>query len=139
MKTPILQHEFIATGSAFNLVIERTTDGERERNDAEARRKIEAEIKEYVGKMQRTFEHCPGFVGGDLPKADGCVGRVLIEPECVKAAMPWLKRRFIVGSEAGIETTGELSLLIQSRKKKVAGQKRQRQSITPVEQFKLAI
>lgn len=134
-----LQYELPATACAFNLYCERTEDGERverERRQAERDRR---EAQAYQEKMQEVFEFCPGFTGGEMPTGPGGQGHVLIESHCAGPAMDWLKRRFLVKREAGIETTGELRIDFATKRKRTAGVKHHRSPFMQIEQFSLPI
>ena len=109
--------------STFNLASEATADGEHlllEARQAEIDRRAAAE---YQRQMQRTLAECPGFVGGELPAGPGCAGSILIEPECARSALDWLKRRVSVDDAAEIETTGELRVQIWTWRKGVRGRR----------------
>lgn len=141
MKTTNRTQDFGFAGSCFNLAGERGEDPDRilrERREAEKRQR---EAAEFQAKMQRRLEECPGFIGGSMPTGPGACGSVVIEPECIKAAMPWLKARFRVNCAAGIESTGELRVQIAAKAiaRKTAGVRIVKASFEKPVQFTLEL
>ncbi len=91
-----------------------------------------------VARMKRAFAQCPGAIGGTMPEREGQMGHILIEPQCIMAALEFLKRRFHVNREALIGSTGELRVDIVPRSRR-AGTRRARALFKKPEQFELAL
>jgi hypothetical protein len=139
----IVQHELPVCGHAgvFNLAGETGVDIDRVIE--EQRREIERDVerREYAARMQRTFEQCPGFVGGDCPASVGSKGKLVIEPGKAAEARQWLKRRFYVNESLELsQDGGGLVFEVQPRMpRKLANGRKVRVSFAPVEQFTLAL
>ncbi len=94
--------------------------------------------RDLIARMKRAYAECPGAVGGTMPEREGQVGYILIEPGCINTAMEYLKRRFHVNREAGIESTGELRVDIIPRSRK-GGARRARRLFKKPEQFEFTL
>lgn len=99
-----LQHEIPVVGDRFNLAGQVADDPWRvDRERWEAAERLAAG-REYAARMQRTFEQCPGFVGGDAPTSETGRGVVVVEPGHIIEALAWLKRRFHASETIDIST-----------------------------------
>ena len=134
-----LQYELPATACVFNLHSERAEDGERVERERQQAERDRREAQAYQDRMQCVFEECPGFMGGKMPAGPGGQGHVLIESHCAGPAMEWLKRRFLVKREAGIETTGELRIDFATKRKRKAAVKHHASPFIEIEQFSLGL
>ena len=96
----------------------------------------------YRKRIEKLLAKCPGFVGGELPSWHGKQGHVLIELQCVKAALPWLRRRVHVNETMEACGSEEMRIEIVSRRER----KKDRDSDQPAkivfrkpEQFELPL
>ena len=113
MKAPV--PELSIAASVFNLHMESCEDGERLAREAAEARQRATDAAAYQKRMQRTFEQCPGFVGGDMPAGPGLKGRITIEPARVPEALAWLKRRCRVAESMDLSTDSALCVEIVTR------------------------
>jgi hypothetical protein len=109
--------ELAIAASVFNLHCETCEDPERLAREAAERKQSAADASAYQKRMQRTFEQCPGFVGGDMPQGPGLKGRLMLEPGRVPEALAWLKRRCRVGESLDLSTDSALCVEIITRAK----------------------
>ena len=121
MKHKSIQKELACAGEAFNLVVEAAEDPWRAERDGWALAEARKEAAEYAAKMQKTFEQCPGYVGGDSPTSPEGSGKVVVEPGRIMEAVPWLKRRFHVNERIDLSTDNGLVVEIKPRSRKAAG------------------
>ncbi len=102
MKSP--QYELAGSESVFNLAPEVADDPWRvDREKWEAAERA-AEARDYVARMQRALNLCPGIVGSDAPTSDTGRGVVVVEPGRIIEALKWLRRRFHASETIDIST-----------------------------------
>lgn len=86
--------------------------------------------------MKRAYDRCPGVVTGKLPVSENDEGYFIIEPACSREAVRFLRRRFHVSGEAGIEATGELRLVVIPRVRRAGVARKLRMDFgKPIQQF----
>ncbi len=136
-KSKSIQKELACAGEAFNLVPERGEDPWRVERDGWALAEARKEAAEYAAKVQKTFEQCPGFVGGDAPTCPEATGRVVVEPGRIMEAVPWLKRRFHVNERIDLSTDNGLVVEVKPRVRKAGGIRAVKVSFNKPEQFSL--
>jgi|SRR5580704_11124252 hypothetical protein len=117
------QHEMPVIGTCFNLAPETGVDIDRVLEEQRKALAAECAGKEFHAKMQRTLAECPGFIGGDLPKAITSSGRVIIEPSKTLEAMKWLKRRFQVAENLEVSPDNGLAIDILPRNPRAVGKR----------------
>lgn len=129
----------IAT-QVFNLAGEEGEDPFRIERERWAAEQAKAEAAEYERRMQRTLAECPGFIGADAPAGPGKVGRVVVEPAHIPAAMAWLKRRFIVAENIELSRDEGLVVDIAPRVRRVTqGQRPAKVRFGKPEQYSLKL
>lgn len=135
MRTKLIpQHEFPLDGDTFNLAIETGNDPDRLVREAREAEELAQAARQYANKMQLTFAHCPGFVGGDAPTGEMYVGRIVVDPAKASEALPWLKRRFVVSENLSLCDTGLCFDVLPKRRRK-SSPRRAGASFQKVEQF----
>lgn len=76
----------------------------------------------FLKRMSQAFDQCPGAVIGDMPTTEQSEGSIIVDPVCSKQALTFLKRRFYVEENVGIESTGELKFVIKPKVRRAPGQ-----------------
>lgn len=66
-------------------------------------------------------------------------GEVIVDPVCSKPALEYLKRRFFVEKQVGIEQTGELRFIIRARIRRTVAGKRVTVKPQKAVQYELAL
>lgn len=131
---PIPQFDLPACREVFNLAGECAIDGERVIRERLETMRRQEEARKIVQKCQKTFEQCPGFIGGDAPEGRSATGRVVVEPRQATEARQYLKRRFVVNENLTISVDGGLCFEIALRGPRKKYQRRQ-QPFEKLEQF----
>jgi len=141
MKRRSYQKELPCAGDVFNLVNEVADDPWRLERERWALAEAQELARQYQERMQRVFSQCPGFIGGDAPSSEKGCGRVVIEPQSVMDAVPWLKRRFHVSENLDLSADNGLVIEIKPRRRgqQQAGGRKVKVSFDKPVQFELGI
>lgn len=133
-----LQRDLPVVGDCFNLVQETGDDPLRVILDRLHEASEKAAAREYQLKMQRTFAECPGFLSGDAPASELGRGYVVVLPETLADALPWLRRRFVCSETMEFDRLeGGLRIEIAPRPKKGSPRRRVKVNFQRPEQFNL--
>lgn len=69
----------------------------------------------YQQRLSDKLAECPGHVYSRAPVSPVDEGEIVVEPVCSKIALDFLKRRFRVEKQVGVESSGELKFIISPR------------------------
>ena len=78
--------------------------------------------QQFELRMRDKLSKTPGFVGADVPRSEGCLGSVTIEPGRVEDALKYLSTRFHVG-ELDVAAGVGLTLEVVPRTRKTPNRK----------------
>jgi hypothetical protein len=74
-----------------------------------------------------------------MPTSENAEGSIVVDPVCSKQALVFLKRRFYVEENVGIESTGELKFVIKPKVRRAPGKPKPRVEFRKQIQYELPL